>query len=129
MPKTKEGFQVTCSECGREYTAQRKTRACLCSNKCNNRSSRRNRLKAELMREFYGVGFQHAFNPDTGEPGFVTTVNITDKGWALIDRYLAKSGQTAEEWIGEQLQEIHNEILEPHGLEVGETRIVYPQDR
>ena len=122
-------FQATCSVCRDEYTAQRKRLPGYCSSACQQRDGRRKRLKLELYTEFHGIDYQQLTDPDTGETVTCTTVNLTPRGWELLGRYCAKTGQTAEEWIGEELKAIHNELLEPHGLEVGKTRIVYPEGR
>ena len=87
------------------------------------------RLKLEIYTEFHGLEYQKLIDPETGQTVVCTTVNFTPRGWELLGRYCAKSGQTAEEWIGEELKDVYNELLGPEGLEVGDTRIVYPQGR
>ena len=122
-------FQATCSVCGDEYTAQRKQRPGYCGNACQLRDARRKRLKLEIYTEFHGLEYQKLIDPETGQTVVCTTVNFTPRGWELLGRYCVKSGQTAEEWIGEELKDVYNELLGPEGLEVGDTRIVYPQGR
>ena len=122
-------FQAECSVCGAEYTAQRKQRPGYCGNACQLRDGRLKRLKLELYTEFHGIDYQQLIDPGTGETVTCTTVNLTPRGWELLGRYCAKTGLTAEEWIGGELKAIHNEILGPAGLEVGKTRIVYPEGR
>ena len=122
-------FQGTCSVCGDEYTAQRKRLPGYCGSTCQQRDTRRKRLKLEIYTEFHGLEYQKLIDPDTGQTVVCTTVNFTPRGWELLGRYCAKSGQTAEEWIAEELKDTYNELLGPEGLEVGDTRIVYPQGR
>ena len=119
-------FQGTCSVCGDEYTAQRKRLPGYCGSTCYQRDGRRKRLKLEIHTEFHGIDYQQLTDPTTGETVTCTTVNLTPRGWELLGRYCAKTGQTAEKYIAEELKAIYSEILGPHGLEVGETRIVYP---
>ena len=124
----KVGKKVTCSVCGSGYTAYRQQRPGYCSNACQLRDTRRKRLKLEIYTEFHGLEFQQSFDPFTGETVCCTTVNFTPRGWELLARYCAKSGQTAEEWMAEELKDTYSEILGPHGLEVGDTRIVCPPE-
>ena len=120
-------FQATCSVCGVEYTAKRKRSPGYCGSTCQQTDGRRKRLKLEIYTEFQGVEYQYLTDPNTGETVTCTTVKLTPRGWELLGRYCAKTGQTAEEWVGEQVKEIFNEVLAPEGQEVGETRIVYPE--
>ncbi len=118
-------FQATCSVCGDEYTAQRKRLPGYCSPACQQRDGRRKRLKLELYTEFHGLKYQKLTNPETGEMVVCTTVDLSPRGWELLGRYCAKSGQTAEEWVSEELKAIYAE----EGFEVvGDTRIVYPAE-
>ena len=104
---------------GSEETAAWVLRQRLPATRC-----RRKRLKLEIYTEFHGLSHQKLIDPETGETVICTTVNFTPRGWELLGRYCAKSGQTAEEWIGEELKAIYAE----EGLEVvGDTRIVYPK--
>ena len=119
-------FQATCSVCGSEYEAQRKGRRRYCGNACQLRDARRKKLKLQILTEFKGLDYQTLIDPETGEAIMVTTVKFTPRGWELLGRYIAKTGQTPGEWVAEELRTIQNERLAPQGLEVGETRIVYP---
>ena len=74
----------------------------------------------------HGIDYQQLTDPDTGETVTCTTVNFTPRGWELLGRYCAKTGQTAEEWMAEELKATYAEL----GLEVvGDTRIVYPKGK
>ena len=121
-------FQATCSVCGDEYSAQRKRLPGYCGSTCYQRDGRRKQLKLELYTEFHGIDYQALTDPDTGKTVTCTTVNFSPRGWELLGRYCARYGQTPEEWVGEQVKESLDEVLAPEGQEVGETRIVYPED-
>ena len=121
-------FQATCSVCEEEYTAKRKRAPGYCGSTCQQTDGRRKRLKLEIYKEFHGIKYQYLTDPNTGEKVTCTTVKLTPRGWELLGRYCAKTGQTAEEWVGEQVKESLNEVLAPEGQEVGETWIVYPED-
>ena len=122
-------FQATCSVCSEEYTAWRKRLPGYCTPACQQRDGRRKRIKLEIWKEYHGIDSRTLIDPETGETVLATTVNFTPRGWELVGRYCAKYGQTAEEFVAEELREAHNELLRPHGLEmVGDTRIVYPEE-
>ena len=55
---------------------------------------------------FTAVDYQQLTDPDSGEMrSGCTTVNLTPRRLRkLLGRYCAKTGQTAEEWIGEELK-------------------------
>ena len=120
----KVGKKVNCSVCGGEYTAYRQQRPGYCKNACQLLDTRRKRLKLEIYTEFHGLKFQQSFDPGTGLTEVCTMVNFTPRGWELLGKYCAKSGQTAEEWVSEELKDAYREILGSHGLVVGDTRIV-----
>ena len=122
--KAPEGFLVTCSVCEKTYTAYRKQRPGFCSNLCQVRDGRRKRGKAAIWAEYHGLSIQSAMHPETGKVVPMVEVKFTPRGWELVGRYCAGHGQTAEEWVAEELQESWNDILGPLGLEVSDTEIV-----
>ena len=132
MATKAEGWQATCSVCGASYVQYREPQPGrgFCGNTCSLRATRERKIKAAIRAEFHGVEVQF-FHPVTGEPGIATTVKLTDKGWALVGRWIAKDGETAMEWVNrEVIRPVLQDFLKEHGLETaGNTIVTYPKGK